>query len=222
MKAGGNLITSGSYTNKQIVYTAVDENFSSIKYKRPNSSSYSTSYNDSYTVAATDSNNGKWYFYATDVKGQTSNTVNVYLDTVRPSGKVTNASGTTIANGGYANSSIKYTATDTGGVSKYEVKKPGSSSWTSYTSGTSLSGTNGWYYFRATDLAGNVSEEYKVYLDASIPTGTLYGGTVSKPSGAYTNADYIRYVASDSGSGISDCYVKMPGSSVSTAYASGT
>ena len=222
LKAGGTTISSGTYTNKQIVYTAVDENFSSIKYKRPNSSSYSTSYNDSYTVAATDSNNGKWYFYATDVKGQTSNTVNVYLDTVRPSGKVTNASGTTIANGGYANSSIKYTATDTGGVSKYEVKKSGSSTWISYTSGTSLSGTNGWYYFRATDKAGNVSEEYKVYLDASIPTGTLYGGTVSKPSGAYTNADYIRYVASDSGSGIADCYVKMPGSSAYTVYASGT
>lgn len=204
------------------MFSATDENFSNIKYKRPNSSSYSTSYNDSYTVAATDSNNGKWYFYATDVKGQTSNTVNVYLDTVRPSGKVTNASGTTIANGGYANSAIKYTATDTGGVSKYEVKKPGSSTWTSYTSGTNLSGTNGWYYFRATDKAGNVSEEYKVYLDASIPTGTLYGGTVSKPSGAYTNADYIRYAASDGGSGITDCYVKMPGSSAYTVYASGT
>ncbi len=222
LKAGGSTIASGAYTNKQIVYTAVDENFSSIKYKRPNSSSYSTSYNDSYTVAATDSNNGKWYFYATDVKGQTSNTVNVYLDTVKPSGKVTNASGQTVANGGYANSSIKYSATDTYGVSKYEVKKPGSSTWTSYTSGTSLSGTNGWYYFRATDKAGNVSEEYKVYLDASIPTGTLYGGTVSKPNGAYTNADYIKYVASDSGSGIADCYVKMPGSSAYTVYASGT
>ena len=222
LKAGGTTISSGTYTNKQIVYTAVDENFSSIKYKRPNSSSYSTSYNDSYTVAATDSNNGKWYFYATDVKGQTSSTVDVYLDTVKPTGKVTNASGQTVTNGGYANSSIKYTATDTYGVSKYEVKKPGSSTWTSYTSGTNLSGTNGWYYFRANDKAGNVSEEYKVYLDASIPTGTLYGGTVSKPSGVYTNADYIKYVASDSGSGIADCYVKMPGSSAYTAYASGT
>lgn len=222
LKAGGSTIASGAYTNKQIVFSASDENMSNIKYKRPNSSSYSTSYSDSYTVAATDTNNGRWYFYAADVKGQTSSTVNVYLDTVKPVGKVTNASGTAIANGGYANSAIKYTATDTGGVSKYEVKKPGSSSWTSYTSGTSLSGTNGWYYFRATDKAGNVSEEYKVYLDTSIPTGTLYGGTVSKPSGAYTNADYIRYVASDSGSGISDCYVKMPGSSAYTAYASGT
>lgn len=222
MKAGGNLITSGSYTNKQIVYTAVDENFSSIKYKRPNSSSYSTSYNDSYTVAATDSNNGRWYFYAADVKGQTSSTVNVYLDTVRPSGKVTNASGVTIANGGYANSAIKYTATDTGGVSKYEVKKLGSSSWTSYSPGSSISGTNGWYSFRATDKAGNVSDEYKVYLDTGIPAGTLYGGTVSIPSGAYTNASYVKYVASDSQSGIANCYVKMPGSSVYTAYASGT
>lgn len=222
LRAGGTIISTGAYTNKQIVFSATDENFSNIKYKRPNSSSYSTSYGDSYTVAATDSNNGKWYFYATDVKGQTSSTVNVYLDTVKPTGKVTNTSGQTVANGGYANSSIKYTATDTYGVSKYEVKKPGSSTWTSYTSGTNLSGTNGWYYFRATDKAGNVSDEYKVYLDASIPTGTLYGGTVSKPSGAYTNAEYIKYVASDSGSGISDCYVKMPGSSAYTVYASGT
>ena len=222
LRAGGTIISTGAYTNKQIVFSATDENFSNIKYKRPNSSSYSTSYGDSYTVAATDSNNGKWYFYATDVKGQTSSTVNVYLDTVKPTGKVTNTSGKTVANGGYANSSIKYTATDTYGVSKYEVKKPGSSTWTSYTSGTNLSGTNGWYYFRSTDKAGNVSDEYKVYLDASIPTGTLYGGTVSKPSGAYTNAEYIKYVASDSGSGISDCYVKMPGSSAYTVYASGT
>ena len=221
LKAGGTTISSGTYTNKQIVYTASDANFDYIKYRKPNASSYSTSYSDSYTVAATDSNNGRWYFYAVDDNGLSSTTVNVYLDTVKPSGKVTNASGVTVANGGYANSSIKYTATDTYGVSKYEVKKPGSSSWISYTSGTSLSGTNGWYYFRATDKAGNVSDEYKVYLDASIPTGTLYGGTVSEPSGAYTNADYIRYVASDSGSGIADCYVKMPGSSAYTVYASG-
>lgn len=222
LKAGGATISSGTYTNKQIVYTASDANFDYIKYKKPNSSSYSTSYNDSYTVAATDANNGRWYFYAVDDNGLSSTTVNVYLDTVKPVGKVTNASGQAVANGGYANSAIKYTATDTYGVSKYEVKKPGSSSWTSYSPGSIISGTNGWYSFRATDKAGNVSDEYKVYLDTGIPAGTLYGGTVSKSSGAYTNADYIRYVASDSGSGISDCYVKMPGSSVYTAYASGT
>ena len=222
LKAGGSTISSGTYTNKQIVYTASDANFNYIKYRKPNASSYTTYYSDSYTVPATDANNGRWYFYAVDDNGLSSTTVNVYLDTVKPVGKVTNASGQTVANGGYANSAIKYTATDTYGVSKYEVKKPGSSSWTSYSSGTNITGTNGWYSFRATDKAGNVSDEYKVYLDTGLPAGTLYGGTVSKPSGAYTNADYIKYVASDSGSGIADCYVKVPGSSAYTVYASGT
>ena len=222
LKAGGATILSGTYTNKQIVYTASDANFDYIKYRKPNASSYTTYYSDSYTVPATDANNGRWYFYAVDDNGLSSTTVNVYLDTVKPVGKVTNASGQTVANGGYANSAIKYTATDTYGVSKYEVKKPGSSSWTSYSPGSSISGTNGWYSFRATDKAGNVSDEYKVYLDTGIPAGTLYGGTVSIPSGAYTNASYVKYVASDSQSGIANCYVKMPGSSVYTAYASGT
>lgn len=222
LQAGGSTISSGSYTNKQIVYSASDDHFSSIKYRRPGSGSYSTYYSGAYTVAATDANNGWWYFYATDTKGQTSSTVSVYLDTVKPVGKVTNAGGTTIANGGYTNSAVKYTATDTGGVSKYEVKKPGSSAWTSYTSGTSLSGTNGWYCFRATDKAGNISDEYEVYYDATVPTGSLYGGTSLKSSGGYTNAQYVKYVASDSGSGIAYCYVRMPGSSVYTAYASGT
>ena len=34
LKAGGSTIASGSYTNKQIVYTAVDENFSNIKCRK--------------------------------------------------------------------------------------------------------------------------------------------------------------------------------------------
>lgn len=222
LKAGSSTISSGSYTNQQIVYSATDENFNYIKYKRPSSSSYSTSYSNVYTVAATSSNNGWWYFYATDDKINTTTTVSAYLDTVAPVGKVTNSSGVTIANGGYTNSAFKYTATDTGGVSKYEVKKAGTSTWTTYTSGTSLTGTYGWYYFRATDKAGNVSDEYKVYYDAASPSGTLYGGTAVKSSGTYTNADYIKYTASDSNSGLEECYVKMPGSSSYSAYASGT
>ena len=222
LKAGASTISSGSYTNQQIVYSATDENFNYIKYKRPSSSSYSTSYANVYTVAATSSNNGWWYFYAADDKSNTTTTVSAYLDTVAPVGKVTNSSGVTIANGGYTNSAFKYTATDTGGVSKYEVKKAGTSTWTTYTSGTSITGTYGWYYFRATDKAGNVSDEYKVYYDAASPSGTLYGGTAVKSSGTYTNADYIKYTASDSNSGLEECYVKMPGSSSYSAYASGT
>ena len=50
----------------------------------------------------------------------------------------------------------------------------------------------------------------------------MYGGTTSKSSGSYTNASYVKYIASDSYSGIANCYVKMPNSTYFTSYASGT
>lgn len=65
LKAGGSTISSGSYTNKQIVYTASDTNFNYIRYFKPGASSYAYNYSTSYTVAATSANNGWWYFYAT-------------------------------------------------------------------------------------------------------------------------------------------------------------
>ncbi len=222
LKAGGSTISSGSYTNKQIVYTASDTNFNYIRYYKPSASSYASYYSTAYTVAATTANNGWWYFYAVDDNGTSNSTVSVYLDTVIPTGKVTNASGSTISNGGYANSAIKYTGSDTGsGISYLQYKKPGSSSWATYTSGTAVTGT-GWHTWRAVDRAGNTSAEYTVYYDAGAPTGTLYGGTSTKSSGSYTNASYVKYVANDSYSGIANCYVRMPGTSYYTAYASGT
>ncbi len=222
LKAGGSSISSGSYTNKQIVYTGSDTNFNYIRYKKPSASSYSYYYSTSYTVAATSGNNGWWYFYGVDDLGQTSSIVSVYLDTVVPTGAVTNASGTTIASGGYAKSVIKYTATDTGsGVYGYQYKAPGATSWSTYTSGTAVTGT-GWHTWRCYDRAYNYSAEYTVYYDATAPTGTLYAGATTKSSGSYTNASYIKYVASDAESGVSACYVKMPGSSSYTAYTSGT
>lgn len=221
LKAGGSSISSGSYTNKQVVYSASDKNFSKIRYYRPGASSYATSYSTSYTVPSTQACNGWWYFYATDILGASSDTISVCYDTIAPVGKVTDSSGAVIKNGGYANKAISYTATDAQGVNSYQVKKPNSSTWTSYTAGTKLSGT-GKYVFRSTDKAGNVSEEYSVYYDAASPTGTLYGGTSIKQDGDYTNAAYIKYVATDAQSGIDACYVKMPNSSYYTNYASGT
>lgn len=141
LKAGGSTISSGSYTNKQVVYTATDANLSYIRYKRPNYSSYSTSYSSTYTIATT-ATNGWWYFYAVDSKSQSSSTVSVFLDTLLPEGTVTDTSGTIIPNEGYTFSAVKYTATDSGsGVSGYQYKKPGATSWSSYTSGTAVTGT---------------------------------------------------------------------------------
>ena len=222
LKAGGSTISDGTYTNKQVVYSATDANTVRIRVMSPSASSYATSYNSSYTVAATSANNGWWYVYALDPMDNSTSAKSFYMDTVAPVGKVTNSSGTTISNGGYTNKAIKYTATDTGGVSYLQVKTPGSSSWSSYTSGTSLSSTYGWYTFRAVDKAGNISTEYKVYYDAGVPTGTLYGGTTSKSSGSYTNATYVKYTASDSYSGIANVYVRMPGASTYSTYSSGT
>lgn len=221
LKAGGYTLSSGSYTNKQVVYTASDPRSVTIYYKRPNYSSYSTLYDSTYTVN-TSATNGWYYVYCKDSMENYTNTVSFYLDTVLPVGTVTNASGATITNGGYTNSAIKYTASDSGsGVSGYQYKKPGATSWSTYTSGTAVSGT-GWHTFRSYDRAGNYSEEYKVYYDAVNPTGTLYGGTSVLSSGSYTSASYVKYVASDADSGVANCYVRMPGSSYYTAYASGT
>lgn len=221
LKAGGYTINSGSYTNKQVVYTATDPRSITIYYKRPNYSSYSKLYDSTYTVS-TSATNGWYYVYCKDSMENYTDTVSFYLDTVASVGTVTNASGTTIANGGYANSAIKYTATDSGsGVSGYQYKKPGATSWSTYTSGTAVTGT-GWHTFRCYDRAGNYSEEYKVYYDATPAVGKLYAGTSTIASGAHTNASYIKYEASDSESGISACYVRMPNSSYYTTYTSGT
>ncbi len=146
----------------------------------------------------------------------------MYLDTVAPIGTVTDTNGVTVANGGYTNKAIKYTATDAGGISYCELKKPYTEEWVKYTPGTSIAEMYGWYTFRAVDKAGNVSEEYKVYYDISAPAGTLYGETTKLSSGSYTNAAYIKYEAIDVYGGIESSYVKMPGSSGYTKYALGT
>lgn len=222
LTAGGYGISSGSYTNKQIVYTGIDPNFSYIYYRTPNSSSYYSYYATSYTVSATTANNGWWYFQGYDKTGSVSASVSVYLDTVKPTGSVV-ANGYTVSNGGYTNKPFYYTASDSGsGVSSVQYKYPGASGWYGYSSGSTLSGSYGWYTFRTIDRSGNISDEYKIYYDAGSPTGTLYGGTTSRSSGSYVNSSYVKYVASDSYSGIANCYVRMPGSSSYTSYASGT
>ena len=221
LKAGGSTISSGSYTNKAITFTASDSySTNRVYYMSPSASSYTWT-TGSKSVSATSSNNGWWYFYGSDTYQSTS-TYKVYLDTVAPVGKITNSAGTTLASGSYTNKPVKYTATDTGGINYLQVQTPGSSSWSTYSSGTALSSATGWYYFRAVDKAGNISSTSSVYYDATAPSGTLYGGTTSKSSGSYTNASYIKYVPSDSHSGIANIYVRKPGSSSYVAYTSGT
>lgn len=222
LTAGGSYISSGSYTNKAIKFSASDTYTScTIYYRSPGSSSYSSTTASSKSVSASASNNGWWYFYAGDGY-QSSSTYSVYLDTVSPVGKITNSSGTTLSSGSYTNKPVKYTATDAGGISYLQVFTPTASSWANYSSGTALSSSQGWYYFRAVDHAGNTSGTSSVYYDATAPTGTLYSGNSVKSSGSYTNASSIKYSATDAHSGVSACYVKKPGSSSYVSYTNGS
>lgn len=222
LKAGGYYVSSGGYTNKQFEYSATDKNLSHIRVLSPGSSSYSYYYGDTYTVAASNANNGWWHFFAQDYLNASSSTVSICLDTVAPVGTVKDSAGIKIANGGYTNRAVSYTASDNLGVYRYEVKKPNDTSWQNYTAGTSLSSYLGWYSFRATDYANNVSEEYKVYFDPVAPIGSLYAGNTYVTNGVYTNASYVKYTAVDSNSGIANCYVRMPNGSTYTSYAGGT
>ena len=90
----------------------------------------------------------------------------------------------------------------TSGVSAMYVKKPGSSSFISYTSGTQFT-ADGKYEFYCVDGAGNQSQTYNITLDRTKPVGTVYGGTQSMSSGAKTGAAYVKYTATDALSGVS-------------------
>ena len=190
--------------------------------KKPASSSY-IAYGSSKTINKTDTN-GLYSFYAKDNVGNRSATYYVYLDSEFPVGTIKNASGTTLTKE-YTNGAFSYSATDGGsGINYLQYKKPNSTTWTSYTSGTSISASsaNGTYQFRGVDKAGNISATKSITLDSSKPTMTLYSETTLVSSGYKSTAKYIKATATDSGSGVKTIYVKKSGASSYTEYTSGT
>ena len=220
---GASTSSTGKYTSAS-TYISISDSGSGAEalYMKAPGSSYYSNVGTSTTVSST-ATNGLYYFYAKDKAGNTSSTYYLYLDTSKPTGTIKNSSGTAIS--GYTNGAFSYTATDTGsGVSYLQYKKPGSSSWLSYTSGTTIASTatNGQYQFRAVDKAGNISEINSVFLDTVKPTGTLYGGTSIIANGGKTNANYVKFVPSDSMSGIKSIYVQTPSSSGYESYTSGS
>jgi hypothetical protein len=221
LKAGGSTISSGSYTNKQVVYSATDKNTVRYYVKSPSASSYGVSYESSLIIDAKASNDGWWYMYALDSLDNKVSEKKIYMDVTPPSGQYYGGSSPMLS-GGYTNASyIKYVATDAhSGISNCYVAAPGSGVFTTYTSGTQLT-AEGVYSFYCADRAGNSTAVSSITLDRTNPSGTLYGGTTSKSSGSYTNAAYVKYTATDSGSGINNIFVKMPNASSYSAYSSG-
>ena len=139
LKAGGSTISDGTYTNKQVVYSATDASTVRIYVKSPSASDFGVSYNSSYTVAASAGNNGWWYVYASDSVDNSTSCKSFYMDVTSPYGTVYGGT-SSVSSGGYTNASyVKYVASDSNsGVANCYVRKPGSSSYVSYTSGSQL------------------------------------------------------------------------------------
>lgn len=222
--SGASTSTTGKYTSSAFTVSASDSasGVENLYMRAPNSSTY-TAVGTSKTVAA-GSTNGLYRFYAKDNAGNTSATYYVYYDNTAPTGLIKNSSGTTLTTN-YTNQAFYYTASDSGsGINYLQYKTPSSSSWTTYASGTAIAATatNGKYTFRAVDKCGTYSEEKYIYLDTVKPTGTLYGGASTVSSGSTTNERYIKFVPSDTLSGVKACYVKEPNATSYSAYISGS
>ena len=110
---------------------------------------------------------------------------------------------------------IKFVPSDNIALSTTYVKRPGSSSYTTYTSGTQYT-TEGEYSFYTIDRANNQSVIYTVTLDRQIPAAQLYVDEKPIDNGGYTNGDHIKF-ESDS----AKCYVKLPDSDSFVEYLSG-
>lgn len=224
---GASTSTTGKYTNSSFTVSASDRGsgFSMLYMRAPGSSTFTSSSNSSRTVSS-GSANGLYTFYAKDKAGNESAYYYVYYDNTLPTGTIKTSGGVTLASGTYINESFQFTATDSGsGISAMQYKKPNSSTWTNYTSGTVISASssqNGWYYFRAMDKAGNYSAEKSICLDTVMPGGAVYRENESIISGKIVSGGFIKFIATDTLSGISECYVKKPGASSFSTYTSGT
>jgi len=218
--AGGAAVPNGTYTNKGYITFAANGALgaaAALYVQMPDTGGFV-----SYTAGNQMSREGVYYFYAVDEAGNTSETVSVTLDMTAPVGEVI-SDVAVIANGGYTNKAFSYSAIDAlSEVVKYEIKRP-DGAWETYTAGAVIPATlNGWYAFRSTDAAGNISEEYKVCLIVSLPEVGIYAESTLVPNGAFTNKEYVSFTANSIAGGIKSIYVKAPSSSGFTAYIAGT
>ena len=211
--SGASTSATGKYATSSFTVRASDSvsGVESLYMKAPNSSYYSSVGSSSKTISS-GSANGLYSFYAYDKAQNKSKTYYVYFDSTKPVGTLKTSIGA-VSSGSYTNQSFSYTASDSGsGIKTLQYKTPGSSTWKTYTSGTTISSTstNGWYYFRAQDKSGLYSDESKICLDTGKPAGTLYGGTKAAASGSTVTSQYVKFTAADGLSGISKVYVKKP------------
>lgn len=165
---GGASVSNGGYVNGPVTISVSDAHPGRIYYKTPYSSSYSYVSSASY---ATGSISGWYSFYAEDANGNQSDTIKVYIDTIRPNGQIY-VDGKAVDSGSYTNKSFNYHASDEeSGVKACYYKTPNSNSFVPYSSGSIIPSDSGdgWYQFYSIDNAGNQSDTLKVFLETKAP-----------------------------------------------------
>ena len=147
----------------------------------------------------------------------------IHYDIFEPTGNLYSTGGSKISSYYYKNSFYYKAEDNETGLSYAQYKKPGSSTWSTYTNGSTISKTagDGLYTFRAVDNQGNVSSQSSIYLDTTAPKGYVYANSTVLSNGGNTNASSIYYSATDAGS-LSACYVRKPGSSSYVKYVNGS
>lgn len=129
-------------------------------------------------------------------------------------------SGRVIESGGAVNEPFVYSV-DEQFVNYVEYQTPDSTEWKKYYEDTLVGDTEGWYLFRLYRF--NEGEEpYQVYYDVTAPLGCVFDAVSAKGSGSVTGNSYVKYQATDSGSGIDKMYVYKPNSTVFEEYTEGT
>ena len=206
--ASGTKITATA-VNYAFSYSATDNSsgISYLQYMMPNASSWTT-YTSGTTISTT-ATNGKYQFRAVDKCGNISSVTSIILDTVKGTGTLY-AANSSVSNGVIVKADyIKFVASDgNSGVGTIYMTNP-SGTKTTYTNGSQIA-VDGLTSFYFVDLAGNVSDTYKITRDTGAPTLTCdegaWGSTLNK---GFT----IR--ATDTYSSVS-IYYKIPGSSTYT------
>lgn len=183
-------ITSGSYVNQRVTFTASDTNFYRLYYKIPGYTYFSSTTAKTYTTTAV---SGWWSAYAVDAVGNKTSEFTFYYDATKPTGSIS-SNGTTVASGSYVSKSFAYTASDSGsGIKQIYYKSPVSSSYQAYSAGTIIPATagDGWYYFYSIDNAGNQSTTMSVYLETQAPLIGIYkNGRVAYSTTLTQNGNY--------------------------------
>ena len=213
LKNGSGGVISETAINYDFSYSASDNSsgISYLQYLTPNSTVWTTY--TSGTLIKASATNGKYQFRAVDKCGNISNVTSVILDTVKGTGTLY-AANLSVSNGAIVKAEyIKFVASDgNSGVGTIYMTNP-SGKKTTYTNGSQIA-VDGLTSFYFVDLAGNVSDTYKITRDTGAPTLTCveasWGSTINKG---------FTIKAIDTYSDVS-IYYKIPGSSAYTKASS--